>query len=314
MFKHNILIIFRNFKRNKTTFLINLIGLSTGLACALLIYLWVSDEINVDKFHAKDGRLYQVMQNYPLANGILTIEATPGNLADALVAELPDIEETVSATTLKGDRGGQANKGILSADNRSAKAAGIYVSENYFNVFSYELIAGEPSQVLSDQHSVLLSDELAMKLFKTTENLIGKTVNWQLGRHGGDYLISGIFKKPPANSTWQFDLLFNYDKWLREHPHLQDWRNSGPATFVVVKNGADIDRLNSKISNFLPRPVWISRLHRRATIERNRHPQSARLKRFRYYLSSLQRFHKNGFCCDHYRTPCQLFSCTKLAG
>jgi hypothetical protein len=62
MIKHNLLIIIRNFKRFKSTFLINLIGLSTGLACALLIYLWVTDELAVDKFHKKDDRLYQVMK------------------------------------------------------------------------------------------------------------------------------------------------------------------------------------------------------------------------------------------------------------
>ena len=63
MFKHNLLIILRNFQRNKSSFMINLIGLSTGLACALLIYLWVNDELHVDKFHANDTRLYQVMKN-----------------------------------------------------------------------------------------------------------------------------------------------------------------------------------------------------------------------------------------------------------
>jgi putative ABC transport system permease protein len=72
MFRHNLLLIYRNFLRYKSTFFINLIGLSTGLACALLIYLWVKDELSVDKFHEKDNRLYQVMENKQQANGIWT--------------------------------------------------------------------------------------------------------------------------------------------------------------------------------------------------------------------------------------------------
>jgi putative ABC transport system permease protein len=63
MLKHNFLIIFRNFLRSKSTFFINLIGLSTGIACALLIYLWVNYEIHVDKFNKNENRLYQVMEN-----------------------------------------------------------------------------------------------------------------------------------------------------------------------------------------------------------------------------------------------------------
>ena len=91
MFKHNLLIILRNIKRNKTTFLINLIGLSTGLTCALLIFLWVNDEISVYKFHEKDSQLYQVMANHQNSDGIETWTGTPGLLAPALKEEVPGV-------------------------------------------------------------------------------------------------------------------------------------------------------------------------------------------------------------------------------
>jgi putative ABC transport system permease protein len=96
MLKHNLLIIFRNFKRNKSSFFINLIGLSTGLACALLIYLWINDELHVDKFHKNDKQLYQVMQNIPTPKGIMTLDPTPGPLAEALAKEMPEVEHAVS--------------------------------------------------------------------------------------------------------------------------------------------------------------------------------------------------------------------------
>ena len=92
MLKHNLLIIFRNFKRSKSTFFINLIGLSTGIACALFIYMWVHDEINVDKFNVNDSRLYQVMANFKSPEGISTEKITPVIMASELEKEFPEVE------------------------------------------------------------------------------------------------------------------------------------------------------------------------------------------------------------------------------
>jgi putative ABC transport system permease protein len=101
MLQHNLLILFRNFKRFKSTFFINLIGLSTGLACTLLIYLWVNDELNVDKFHEKDNRLFQVMENAKEADGIKTKPSTPDLLGETMIKEIPEIEYAVSVTPYK---------------------------------------------------------------------------------------------------------------------------------------------------------------------------------------------------------------------
>lgn len=91
MFTHNLLLILRNFKRSKGSFFINLIGLTLGISSALLIYLWIADELSVDKFFVNDERIFQVMQNIKGETGIQTMEATPGLLAKALIAELPEV-------------------------------------------------------------------------------------------------------------------------------------------------------------------------------------------------------------------------------
>ena len=95
MLKHNLLITYRSFLRNKSTFLINLIGLSTGLACALFIYLWVYDEVAVDQFHENKDRIYKVMHNLEFEH-VLTWEITPVPLGVALVAEMPEVEKAVT--------------------------------------------------------------------------------------------------------------------------------------------------------------------------------------------------------------------------
>ena len=87
MLRHSFILIYRNFQRFRSTFFINLIGLSSGLACTLLIFLWVNDELSVDKFHEKDDRLYQVLTNQPSEEGIGTWQGSPVGLAEALATD-----------------------------------------------------------------------------------------------------------------------------------------------------------------------------------------------------------------------------------
>ena len=248
MFRHNLLLVYRTFKRFKTSFFINLIGLSTGLACAILIYLWVTDEMSFDKFHEKDRQLYQVMQNAPLPDGVFTTEGTPGLLFEALAQEMPEVEDAAVAAYAPG---GRLSKGIISFGNTNIKASELHVSKNYFNVFSYLLMQGDKAQVLSDKYSVVLSDELALKLFHTNENIIGKTVEWKRGELSGLYNVSGVFKKPPLNSSAQFDLLFTYELLFEKYAgNLGNWGNSNPMTYLILKEGTNIDPFNDKIRDF----------------------------------------------------------------
>ena len=128
MFRHNLLVIYRNFKRFKSTFFINLTGLSAGLACSLLIYLWVNDELNVDKFHEKDGQLFQVMENRIQAQGILTAQSTSGSLAETLKSEMPEVEYAISSKLFAA---------TLSAGNNDFRSKGRYAGKDIFNMFSY---------------------------------------------------------------------------------------------------------------------------------------------------------------------------------
>ena len=98
MFQHHLLLIYRNFKKYKSSFFINLIGLTAGLTCALLIYLWVNDELRMDKFQVKGNRLYQVMENETTEAGIKTNEQTAGLLGETLLKEMPEVEDAVTVS------------------------------------------------------------------------------------------------------------------------------------------------------------------------------------------------------------------------
>lgn len=247
MLRHNLLLIYRNFKRFKSTFFINLVGLSTGLTCTLLIYLWVADELSMDKFHESDKNLFQIRLNIPMADGsILTTEGTPGVLAQAINGELTDVEKTAVVALPMGGRG---VSGILSAENNLVKASDLYVTDNFFNVFSFGLIHGNKNNVLKDKYSIVITEQLALKLFHTTDDIIGKTVTWDRGKLSGSYTVSGICANPPANSTMKFDALFTYDQYFdRYSDNLNNWENSNPMTYVVLKDGTDIKQFSDKLS------------------------------------------------------------------
>src|SRR5262245_45838833 len=116
MLKHHFLLLYRNARRFKTTFLINLLGLSTGMTCVFLIYLWVNDELNVDKFNENEAQLFHIMQNLQEENVINTGEGTPGPLAAALAEEIPEV---AYATSLFVPDDAWAGNGIVSfADKR----------------------------------------------------------------------------------------------------------------------------------------------------------------------------------------------------
>ncbi len=249
MLQHNLLLIVRNFKRFKTTFFINLVGLSTGLACTLLIFLWVNDELSMDKFHENDDMLFQIMENATQADGIRTQPSAPDLLGEAMIKEFPEINSYVSVTPYKwfGSFG-------LSVDERTTKAVGQYASKDFFKVFSYPLLEGDKEKVLADKNAIVISEALAIKLFKTSKNVMGKTLDCQILGLKGPVIVTGIFKGTPANSTEQFDFVLTYEAWKELSIKVGrpiHWDNHGPNTFLMLNKGTDITSFNKKIAGFL---------------------------------------------------------------
>ncbi len=247
MLQHNLLLIYRNFKRFKSTFFINLVGLSTGLTCVLLIYLWVNDEVSVDNFHEKDSRLFRVMVNNPRTEGIETSPSTQAILADALKEEMPEIEYAVAAL------GGPVDF-TLSVADRHVLRNGILAEKDFFTIFSYDLVQGDKNQVLSDKKGIVLSEETAIALFNTTENIMGKSVQWQFPYGKDEVYVTGVFKNISPNSSRQFDFALSFEVYKdlvgKEGLH---WGNFGCDTFVVLKQGSNHQEVNTKIVDFVKR-------------------------------------------------------------
>ena len=242
MLRHNLILTFRNFLRYKSSFFINLIGLSTGIACALLIFLWMNDERSMDKFHEQDRQLYQILENVQQAGDTITRQTTAGPTAEALVEEMPEVALAATATIAR------ITDATLSVNDNDLKAGGIYASADYFKLFSYDLIQGDENQVLSDKKSIVISESLATNLFGTNENVIGKVVEWQ---HDKQYQVSGVFSDIPKWSSVQFDWVLSFEGFRDENEWVTNWYNTAPQTYVLLQKGTDVEQFNQKIADLV---------------------------------------------------------------
>lgn len=244
MLKHHLLLTFRNFKRNKSSFFINVVGLSTGLACVLLIYLWVANELSMDKFHENKAKIYQVLTNQTSDVGIDTWEEGPAMLGEALKEEYPEIEYAVSSS-------GVLESFTVSYDDDHFNAAMQFVDKNYFKVFSFDLLHGDENQILTSKDEAVISETMALKLFQSTENAIGKVVEWQYFDVIQQATVSAVHKDVPSTSSAQFDFILSYEVYKDILGTSAHWGNHNAVTYLVLHTGTDVLQFNEKIEDYL---------------------------------------------------------------
>ncbi len=243
MFRHNFVITVRNFRRHKSSFFINLIGLSTGLASALLIYLWVNDELQMDKFHANDSRIYRLLEHVDEATGMKTGTHSSGSMAQALEEEMPEVE---FAAAVLGPYDGIT----LSTGEKNVKSNGRIVNNDFFKMFSYSLIEGTVDNIWAEKNSIVISEALAQNIFGTSIDVLGRTLKLQ---HNEEYTISGIFENTPSNSSEQFSFAIAFEEFATQEgrEHLLSWGSTPATIYVMLRDGVKVEDFNVKISDFV---------------------------------------------------------------
>lgn len=247
MLKHNLLLYLRSIKKHKSSFLINLVGLSTGLACVLLVYLWVADELGKDKFHENDEQLYQVRRNVPIGQGAIgTFSSNSSLMLTALQEEVPEVEMATAVFEID-------NKARLETEEKKLSALGNFASEDFFKVFSFPLISGDKHTVLSDVSSVVISSELATNFFGQDLDPIGKTLSIKVGEENIDavFTITGVFEIP-KNSSEKFDFLLPYKTFLKHRdPDDIAWYSNSSSVYALLVPKTDINAFNQKMADFV---------------------------------------------------------------
>ncbi|HMQ00273.1 MAG TPA: ABC transporter permease, partial [Cyclobacteriaceae bacterium] len=135
----------------------------------------------------------------------------------------------------------------LSIDEHSVKADGYHVGSDYFNIFSFQLIEGDADKVLEDKYAMVISRELALKLFDTDKDIIGRTVEYQQSK---SFQVTGVFEKESA-ASFQFDFVLNFEEFKSENEWVTSWGNNGPSTFVILAEGSNASELSEKIKDYV---------------------------------------------------------------
>lgn len=247
MLKHNLVLFLRSIKKHKSSFLINLIGLSTGLVCVLLVYLWVSDELRKDKFHANDEQLYQVRRNIPNGQGSLgTFTSNSSLMLTALQQEVPEVEMAAAVYEFHGNA-------MLETSEKKLSGLGMMASDDFFKVFSYPLVSGDKNTALTDVNSVVISTELATNFFGRGADPMGKTIAVKEGEESIDdvFTVAGVFEIP-KNSSERFDFILPYKTFLKlRNPDFINWFSNSSSIYALLKPNVDMKAFNDKIADFI---------------------------------------------------------------
>ncbi len=264
MLKHNLLISIRSFRRFKSTFLINLLGLSSGLAATMLIYLWVNDEMSMNRFEEKDSdRHVQVIHTYPTSGTYHTNinGSTPNPLFERLPKDLPEIEYSFPIS------GNQDYKGVFSANDKNIKGQYQFIGKGFFNVFPVNFLHGNKNEFPTDKNDMAISETLAKTLFGSVEQAFGGLIELKGAYYEGSFLVTGVFEPNPHNSE-PYDVLLNYEVFATDE--MMEWYNSGTQAHLVLKEGVDLEAFNEKLKNYLTTlsPNWHDLLYAQPYSER----------------------------------------------
>ncbi len=239
MLKNYLSVALRNIFRNKLFSLINILGLAFSMGSALLIFLWVNDELRVNQFHERVDRIYSVMENQQYSGGkIFTFSSTPGPMAPFIKEKYPEIEKASRFTW-------QVNE-LFQVGDKSFYEEGRYAEQDFLDMFSFSLLSGDIGTALKDKNSIVISQAMAEKFFGK-EDAVGKVLLMQT-KHS--FTVTGVLNPLPKNSSLQFQYLLPFQFFWDENKRwLDQWDNNNIRTYVMLQRGTNVAEFGKKFKN-----------------------------------------------------------------
>lgn len=239
----------RNLLKSKGFSVINLLGLSIGMASAMLICIWIVNEIRFEQFHEKKDRIYEVWNKAAFSGKMNTWNTTPKVLARTIEKDVPEVEAAVRVDWTQ-------NK-LFSIGEKRLMIRGIPVDSNFLQVFSFPMLQGNPLKALDGPRNLVITEGLAEKLFGT-KDAMGKEVKVD---NKDVFVVTGIVKNLPLNTRFDFEFLMPWSV-LREAGNDDPyWGNNSTRTYVLLKQNASFDAAMKKVKPLKTRydsedPKW----------------------------------------------------------
>ncbi|GAB3774200.1 ABC transporter permease [Spirosoma horti] len=249
MIRNYFTVAWRNLIRNKAFSAINLLGLALGMACSLLIMLWVQDERSVDSFHANGKSLYQIYERQHFDGKVYASYFTQGLLADELKRTIPEVQYAAAMESNYPT--------TFSVGEKIIKMEGTFAGADFFTMFSYPFLQGTAATALRSPGGIAISRKMAEAFFGSSEKAIGQSIR---AENKVDLLVTAVFENLPANSSQQFDFLRTWADFEKDNDWAKTWTSTDPMTYVQLRTermGKPIDqaRVDAKIKDFIYRYV-----------------------------------------------------------
>jgi putative ABC transport system permease protein len=242
MFQNYFKITVRNLLKQKLYSVINIGGLSIGLACFIMMMLYVQHEFSYDRFYENADHIYRIYQrqsgNVFLGSDYFAV--TPAQLASVLREEFPEVSYATSV---------EERSALVGTDVHSFWEKGLAGDPQFFDVFTFSFLKGNPKEALKDIKSIILTRTLADKIFGD-DDPIGQSLRYQ---NGDSFTVTGVINDPPANSSIQFSFVVNIlsNQWYAEQLKQPTWNNNSFHTFFVLSQGASPGDLQKKFPALL---------------------------------------------------------------
>jgi putative ABC transport system permease protein len=237
MFRHYLKIVARSLRNNKAFSIINIFGLAVGMACSLLIFLYVQDERSYDRFHKDAASIHRVVKDFINDDGTRIPDATtPAALAPAMQKDIPEV---VNITRVFPTWGGTWL--VKYGDKKITENKLFRVDSSFFDVFTFPFVKGNPKTALENAQSIVITESVAKRYFGK-EDPMGKTLQLQ---PIGDMMVTGVIKDVPPNAHFHFDFLVSF-RQLQGNPD-QNWGGYNYYTYVKVKEGTNMTAFTKKI-------------------------------------------------------------------
>ncbi|KAA0227532.1 FtsX-like permease family protein [candidate division KSB1 bacterium] len=242
MFKSYLKIAFRHVLKYKTYSFINVFGLAVGVACCILVFLFVQHEMSYDKFHEHAQSLYRVNLRTQTPAGSIKINGgQPLPLAPTLKANFPEIRFAT--------RFAQSNAVVRTSPENATKEQVLFADSDFFKMFSFPLLSGAAESVLNDKKAIVLSAAMAQKYFGNAAPL-GQTLTLNFGDGDEDFTVAGVAREIPSNSSIVFDFLLRYENKPSYRDLETSWTSWGAATFIQLADNVQPAALQAKFRAF----------------------------------------------------------------
>ncbi len=230
---------YRSSVRYKAYTTLNILGLILGISSSLLIFLWVQDEVSMDKFHKDGDRVYQLFRNMRQTGGVVNTTFTiPKPMADLMRSEYSEVDQVAQLSW--------PVEVLLSDGENPSKVEGRFVTPEFLDLFTYPLIIGDKESALEDMNSILISESQAIRFFgdEWKANALGKSIRVD---NEADAIVTGVFQDPGSNSSLDFDWLIPAEAFFVENDWVEDWGNGNFNIFFTLKDESSAPTIQERI-------------------------------------------------------------------